>query len=160
MAEIGTDLERFPSAGHLAVVGGHVPWQQRERRQAPQRQDPQRRPWLRAALIEAAQAAGAHAQHLPAAQYHRLAARRGKKKALVAVGHTILVIAYHLLRGTDYRDLGPTYFDQRDRQAVERRLDGLGYRVAWNPAPPDPRSPFSGQFSGQARVQASSVRTV
>jgi len=54
------------------------------------------------------------------------------------VGHTILVIAYHLLRdGTDYRDLGPHYFDERDRRAVERRLvrrlEGLGYRVALEP---------------------------
>src|SRR6266542_3753784 len=68
------------------------------------------------------------------AQYHRLAARRGKKKALVAVGHTILVIAYRLLTDqTEYRDLGSLYFDQRDEQRVTRRLvhrlEALGYTV-------------------------------
>ena len=57
----------------------------------------------------------------------------------MAVGHTILVIAYHLLRdGTVYHDLGPRYFDERDRQAVERRLvhrlEGLGYTVSLQPA--------------------------
>jgi transposase len=69
------------------------------------------------------------------AQYRRLAARRGKSRAAVAVGHAILIIAYHLLRdGTDYHDLGPRYFDERDRRAVERRLvhrlEGLGYTVS------------------------------
>jgi hypothetical protein len=91
-------------------------------------------PWLRAALIEAAQAAARTRGTYLAAQYHRLAARRGKKKAVVALGHTILTIAYHVLtEDTDYQDLGPTYFDRRDQQRVTRRLVGrleaLGYTV-------------------------------
>ena len=68
------------------------------------------------------------------AHYRRLAARRGKRRAAVAVGNTSLVIAYDLLRdGTDYHDLGHNFFDARDRRHVEhrllRRLEGLGYEV-------------------------------
>ncbi len=74
-----------------------------------------------------------------AAQYHRLVARRGNKKALVAVAHCLLLIAYHLLaRECAYVELGHTYFDQRDRQTLERRLvrrlEALGYRVTVEPA--------------------------
>jgi transposase len=85
-------------------------------------------------LTEAAQAAGRTKGTYLAAQYHRLLARRGKKKATVAVGHTILVIACHLLTGeTGYRALGGHYFDERDRGLPERRRvrrpEGLGYKV-------------------------------
>ena len=74
------------------------------------------------------------------AQYRRIAARRGKKRALVALGHTILIIVYHLLtRREPYRDLAVTYFDDRDRQRVERRLIGrlerLGFVVSLEPSP-------------------------
>jgi hypothetical protein len=91
-------------------------------------------PWLRSSLIEAAQAAARMRNTYLAAQYHRLGARRGKKKAVVALGHTILNISYYLLANkTDYQDLGPTYFDQRDQQRVTqrlvRRLEALGYSV-------------------------------
>jgi hypothetical protein len=77
------------------------------------------------------------------AQYHRLAARRGKKKAVIAVGHTILVTAYYLLAHEQaYEDLGPDYFERRDRAAVERRsirrLEALGYRVTLEPLAPAP----------------------
>jgi transposase len=96
-------------------------------------------PWLRTALIEAAQAASRTRGTYLAAQYRRLAARRGRKRALVAVGHAILVMVYHLLtRQTCYQELGAQYFDERDRQAVERRLvrrlQGLGYKVSLDPA--------------------------
>ena len=72
------------------------------------------------------------------AQYRRLAARRGRAKAAVAVAHSILIIAYHMLtEGADYCDLGGNYFDERDRQGVERRLvhrlQGLGYTVSLEP---------------------------
>ena len=76
------------------------------------------------------------------AHHGRPAARRGKSRAAVAVGHTILVIAYHLLaEGTTYHDLGPNYFDERDRRHVEhllvRRLEGLGYEVKLTPLAAD-----------------------
>ena len=89
---------------------------------------------LRAALIEAAHAVASKKDTYLSAQYHRLAARRGKKRAAVAVSHSILVIAYYLLtRSALYEDLGSTYFDQRDQARVERhlvhRLQALGYTV-------------------------------
>lgn len=75
------------------------------------------------------------------AQYHRLSARRGKKRAIVAVGHSILVIAYHTLRRQQtYADLGSNYFDERERQHLKRRLvqrlQALGYRVLLEPVAP------------------------
>lgn len=95
-------------------------------------------PWLRARLVQAAHAAARTKDTYLATQYRRLAARRGKSRAAVAVGHSILVIAFHLLqRGTTYHDLGPRSFDERDREQVERRLvhrlHDLGYRVTLEP---------------------------
>lgn len=95
-------------------------------------------PWLRALLGPVAHAAARTKGAFLAAQDRRLAARRGKSRAAVAVGHTILMIAFHLLRdGATYRDLGPTYFDHLDRQQVEqrlvRRLRDLGYQVTRTP---------------------------
>jgi hypothetical protein len=89
---------------------------------------------LRATLVEAAPAAGRRKDPYLAAQCRRLAARRGKKRAAVAVGHTSLVTASSLLRdGTVDQELGPTYFDQPDRAALERRrvarLEALGQKV-------------------------------
>jgi len=93
----------------------------------------------RAALIEAAHAAARSKGTYLAAQYRRLAARRGGKRAAVAVGHSILVSVYHLLRDQErYHDLGANYFDERDRLAVERRLirrlEALGHKVTLEPA--------------------------
>ena len=91
--------------------------------------------WLRKLLIEAAHAAAHTKNTYLSAQYHRLAGRRGKKKAMGAVGHTILVIIYHVLRDQKaYQDLGGNYFDEHDRQGLEkrlvRRLEKLGYEVS------------------------------
>jgi transposase len=141
VAELSTDLSRFPSAAHLASWAGMCPGNHES---AGKRQSGKTRkgnPYVRAALIEAAQAAGRKKGCYLAAQYRRLAHRRGKKKAAVAVGHSILVIAYHLLtRGTPYEELGGNYFDERDRQAVKRRLvqrlEDLGYEVTIQPATP------------------------
>ena len=95
--------------------------------------------WLRSALVEAAHAAGRKEGSYLAAQYQRLVARRGKKRAAVAVGHTLLTIVYFLLtRGTVYQDLGATYFDQRDHVRVKHRLvhrlEALGYTVRSEPS--------------------------
>lgn len=89
---------------------------------------------MRAALVEAAHAASRTRGTYLAAQYHRLLGRRGKKKPIVALGHTILIIAYHLLtRATEYQELGALYFDERDQQCVTRRLvhrlEALGHTV-------------------------------
>jgi transposase len=138
VTEIGTALDRFPTPGHLASWAGMCPGHNEsagKRRGGTTRKG---NPALRRALVQAAQAAGRSRKTYLGAQYRRLAARRGAKKAAVAVGHTIVVIAYYLLtRGTVYEDLGPTYFDQRDRDAVRRRLVGrleqLGYKVTTEP---------------------------
>jgi transposase len=138
VAEIGTSMDRFPTAGDLASWAGMCPGNDEsagKRRSGRTRKGDR---WLRCALTEAAQAAARTKRSYLRAQYHRLAARRGKKKALVAVGHTILVIAYHLLRDqTDYRDLGHLYFDQRDRDRLShrliKRLEALGYTVNLEP---------------------------
>jgi transposase len=96
---------------------------------------------LRTALVEAAQAASRCKECYLSAQFHRLTIRRGGKKAIVAVAHTLLVIVYHVLvEDTDYQELGGNYFDERDRQAVQkqlvRRLEQLGYDVTLAPTSP------------------------
>jgi transposase len=138
LAEIGPDVRRFPTARHLAAWAGLCPGNKArggKRRPARARKGS---PWLRAALAEAAWAASRCKQGYLPAQFRRLAARRGRKRAIVAVGHSILVILYHLLaRGSTFEDLGGLYFDERDRAAVRRRavhrLEGLGYHVALTP---------------------------
>jgi transposase len=135
VAEIGTDMSRFPTSGHLASWAGMCPGNDESAGKRRSGKTRKGNPWLRSTLIEAARAAGRTKGTYLAAQYHRLAARRGTKRAAVAVGHTILVIAYRLLSESDvYRELGDRYFDERDRHAVERRLvtrlEGLGYKVS------------------------------
>src|SRR5215469_16443512 len=96
--------------------------------------------WLRQVLIEIAHVASKTKNTYLAAQYRRIAARRGKKRALVALAHTILVIIYHIVtKHEPYHELGGTYFDQRERQRVEQRLvhrlERLGYAVTLQPPP-------------------------
>ena len=139
VTEVGVDVSRFPTAGHLASWAGLCPGQHESAGKRHSGRTRHGNASLRTALVEAAQAASHTKATYLAAQVHRLAARRGRKKAAIAVAHSILVIAYHLLaRGTTYQDLGVHYFDERDRRAVERRavrrLEGLGFKVILEPA--------------------------
>lgn len=134
IAEVGTDMTRFQSAGHLASWAGLVLGKNESAGRNRSSKTNKANSYLKACLVEAAHAAS-HARdtHL-AAQFHRLAARRGKKRAAVAVAHSILVIAYHLiLRGTSYIELGAAYLDQLRSDSIQRqlvkRLERLGFKV-------------------------------
>ncbi len=143
VAELGTDLGRFPSAKHLASWAGLCPGNAESGGKRLSGKTRKGNRWLRQALIEVAHVAARTRDTYLAAQYGRRAGRRGKQRALVAVAHTVLVIVYHVLtRRAPYRELGGAYFDHLDRQRVERRLVGrlerLGYTVTLQPASPDP----------------------
>jgi transposase len=135
VAEIGVDMRRFPTPGHLVSWAGLCP---RLDESAGKRRSTRIRPgtpWLKTALVQAAWAA-AHCRdgYLPA-QFRRLRTHRGPKKALVAVAASVLTAAYVLLRDeVDYRDLGGDYFQRRDRLRIARhlthRLETLGFKVA------------------------------
>lgn len=138
VAEIGTDMSRFPSADHLAAWAGVAPGNNESagrRRSGKTRKGD--RP-LGVALNQAAHGAAHTKNTYLAAQYRRLAKRRGKKKAIMAVAHSILVIAYHLIqRKEPYRELGGDYFDKRRPEVVAKqfvkRLEQLGYSVVLQP---------------------------
>jgi transposase len=139
LAEIGVDMSRFLTAGHLASWAGMCPGQNES---AGKNRSGKTRPgnkWLRAALCEAANAAARTKDTYLAAQYSRVARRRGPQRAAVAVGHSILVIAWHLLQDDNatYVDLGGDWFDRRhDQRARERwlisQLQQLGHTVTLN----------------------------
>jgi transposase len=134
IAESGTDTPRFKSAKHLASWAGRCPGNHESAGKRLSGRPRRGSPWLRKLLVEAAHAA-AHTKNTSlSAQYRRIAARRGNKKAAIAGGHTILIIIFHLLQNrTGYEELGGTYFDERERLATEkrlvRRLEQLGYHV-------------------------------
>ena len=132
VSEIGSDMSRFPTADHLAAWAGVAPGNNES---AGKRYSGTTRHGDRAltvALVQAAHAAARSRNTYLSAQYHRLAGRRGKKRAIVAVAHSILVISYHIIqRKEPYRDLGGDYFDQRRPEATAKRLlkrlQHLGY---------------------------------
>jgi len=135
VAEIGVDMSRFPSAKHLAAWAGVAPGNNEsagKHRSGKTRHGDRS---LKTTLIQAAHAASHTKGTYLAAQYRRLSARRGVRKAAVAVAHSILEIAYYLIqRHEPYRELGANYFDQLRPEAVTkrlvRRLEQLGYTVA------------------------------
>jgi transposase len=134
IAEIGTDMSVFPTADHLASWAGVCPGNNESAGKHKSGKTPKANRWLRRTLGEAAWAAARTKKTYLSAQYRRLASRRGKKRAIVAVGHTILIIAFHLLRdSTSYSELGADYFDRINPERLKnyfvKRLEQLGHKV-------------------------------
>lgn len=134
LAEIGTDIGlRFPSAAHLCSWVGLVPGHNESAGKRKSSKTRKGNKYLRSALIEASHSTRGSDNYL-GAQYRRIAARKGKYRATVAVAHSIMTITYHLItRGEDYKDLGAHYFEKRQQDAIVRqsvrKLENLGFTV-------------------------------
>ena len=134
VAEIGVDMSRFPSAGHLVSWAGLCP---RNDESAGKRRSTRVRKsgtWLKTTLVTAAWAAARKKDSYLNAQFLRIKSRRGAKKAILAVAASMLTACYYMLRdGVPYRDLGPLHFDHRDKtktiHRLLRRLSALGCNV-------------------------------
>jgi transposase len=134
VAEIGIDMGRFPTAGHLLSWAGLCP---RNDESAGKRRSQRLRKgasWLKTTLVQCAWAGSRKKAGYLQAQFHRLRGRRGPKKAICAVAASILTATYHMLKnGTSYQDLGPDHFQRRSKQAQAQRLlwrlADLGYAV-------------------------------
>jgi transposase len=134
VAELGVDMGRFSTAAHAASWTGICPGNNESAGKRRSGTTPKGNGWPRTALVECAHGAVRKKDSCFFAQYHRLAPRRGGKRAIAAVAHSISVAAHHVLRDqTEYRDLGPRLFDtiQRDRltRYHARRVSELGYQV-------------------------------
>ena len=138
IAELGVDMRVFPTAGHLASWAGLCPGNNESAGKHRTGRTRSGNRWLRMTLVEAALAASRTSTAL-GARYRRVMRHRGHHKAVIAVAHAMLVIAYHLLsRETLYHELGADYFDRQQAERLQRRavqtLERQGYRVTLEPA--------------------------
>lgn len=153
VAEIGIDMSRFPSDRHITAWAGVAPGNNETGGKQRSGKTRKGNKYLRRALVLAAWGAVRSRANYLRSMYYRLAAHRGKPRAAMAVGRTILQAAYHmLLRGEPYNELGTDYLDQLDRERTAKRLlkrlDSLGYdissvkdRLTLPPTIPEPAPP-------------------
>jgi transposase len=140
VAEVGADLKPFADAEHLVSWSGMGPGNHESAGKRQRGKTRKGSKWLRRALVEAAHGAARTKNQYFQALYRRFVPRRGKQRALVAVGHSLLVTGYYLItRQQTYHDLGANYFDERDREGVKRRavrrLEQLGFQVQLTSVP-------------------------
>jgi transposase len=140
IAELGTDMTRFASEKHVSSWAGVCPGNKQSGGKRLSGKTTKGNPYLRAVLGEVAWAISHTKDNYLSAQFHRIARRRGKQKAVVAVSHSVLIILYHMLReGKPYSDLGPDYFEKLEATRIERyhvrRLEQLGFTVTLTPVP-------------------------
>jgi len=138
VAAIGADMSQFPDEHHLSSWAGISPANEESAGKRLRNSTTKKNRWLRRAITEAAWAAARTKNSYLSAQYRRLAPRRGKKRALIAVGHSLLVIFYHMLKyDVEYQDLGVDFFDKREperlRNYLVKRRQLLGYQVGLTP---------------------------
>ena len=138
MAEVGCVIDRFATPGQLAAWAGVAPGNKASGGKRKPARVRKGNPWLKRALTEAAWAAGHSKETYLGGEYRRFAGRKGKKRAVVAVGHEISDIVYYMLtRGTEYQDLGLHYQEERNRVAIQRQatrqLERLGFDVQLQP---------------------------
>jgi transposase len=138
LAEIGRDMSRFPTAGHLVAWAGLCPGQNESAGKRKSARLRKGAPWLKTMLVQCAWAAKRAKDSYYMAQFHRLRSRRGPQKAICAVAASILTAIYHMLKsGAPHRDLGADYFDRRSPEAKAKRLvtqlTKLGFDVKLQP---------------------------
>lgn len=139
IAEVGVDMGRFPTAGHLISWAGLCPGMNESAGKRLSSRIRPGAPWLKATLVQAAWPAARKKDSYLRAQFLRLKSRRGPKKAIIAVAASMLTAAYYMLKNNvPYQDLGADYFDRRDKTKVAKRLikklENLGLRVEVSPA--------------------------